>query len=48
MNEDARVNPGYAAGQMAKALVTALAHEDAATRRRAEERPAAGSASSRG
>ncbi|MCP9979147.1 transcriptional regulator [Actinomadura madurae] len=38
MNEDARVNPGYAAGQMAKALVTALAHEDAATRRRAEER----------
>ncbi|MEO3827400.1 transcriptional regulator [Actinomadura sp. B10D3] len=32
------MNPGYAADQMAKALVTALAHEDAATRRRAEER----------
>ncbi|WP_433473786.1 transcriptional regulator [Spirillospora sp. CA-142024] len=38
MNEELRANPGYAAGQMAKALVTALTHEDDETRRRAEER----------
>lgn len=38
MNEKTQANPGYAEGQMAKAFVTALAHEDPATRRRAEER----------
>lgn len=38
MDEDLRANPGYAAGQLAKALVTARSHEDAKTRRRAEER----------
>ncbi|SEG77185.1 hypothetical protein SAMN04489712_111260 [Thermomonospora echinospora] len=40
MSEDAQVqaSPGYAVGQMAKAFVTALTHEDGDTRRRAEER----------
>lgn len=38
MDEDLRANPGYAAGQLAKALVTARSHEDAETRRRAEDR----------
>ncbi|MDI2132737.1 hypothetical protein [Yinghuangia seranimata] len=41
MNENlaqVRANPGYAYGQLAKAFVTASDHEDAATRRRAEER----------
>ncbi|QFG21503.1 hypothetical protein [Actinomadura sp. WMMB 499] len=37
MNE-VQANPGYAAGQMARAFTTAMSHEDAATRRRAEER----------
>ncbi|MBM2618537.1 hypothetical protein JIG36_23555 [Actinoplanes sp. LDG1-06] len=32
------MNPGYAAGELAKALATASAHEDEATRRRADER----------
>ncbi|GGV01022.1 hypothetical protein GCM10010182_18070 [Actinomadura cremea] len=32
------MNPGYAAGQMARAFTTAMSHEDAGTRRRAEER----------
>ncbi|MGR7002264.1 hypothetical protein ACU686_36655 [Yinghuangia aomiensis] len=31
-------NPGYADWQLAKAFVTAASHEDAATRRRADER----------
>ncbi|MEU5987486.1 transcriptional regulator [Spirillospora sp. NPDC047418] len=38
MDEDLRANPGYAAGQLAKALVTARSHEDAEMRRRAEDR----------
>jgi hypothetical protein len=40
MDDDAQIqaNPGYAVGQMAKAFVTALTHEDDDTRRRAEER----------
>ncbi|WP_245974493.1 transcriptional regulator [Thermomonospora umbrina] len=33
-----QANPAYAAGQMAKAFVTAGVHEDEATRRRAEKR----------
>ncbi|MEV5824770.1 transcriptional regulator [Spirillospora sp. NPDC052242] len=37
MNE-VQANPGYAAGQMAKAFTTAMTHEDADVRRRAEER----------
>ncbi|MFD0899575.1 transcriptional regulator [Actinomadura sediminis] len=37
MNE-VQANPGYAAGQMARAFTTALSHEDADARRRAEER----------
>lgn len=38
MNEDVQANPGYAAGQMAKAFATALTHESAETRERAEKR----------
>ncbi|TMR33763.1 hypothetical protein [Actinomadura geliboluensis] len=38
MDEELRANPGYAAGQLTKALVTARSHEDAETRRRAGER----------
>ena len=43
MNDDAdqqhlTANPGYAQGQLAKAFTTALTHEDADTRRRAEGR----------
>ncbi|QKW38345.1 hypothetical protein HUT06_33645 [Actinomadura sp. NAK00032] len=38
MDEELRANPGYAAGQLAKALATARSHEDAETRRRAEAR----------
>ncbi|MFG2244807.1 transcriptional regulator [Spirillospora sp. NPDC048823] len=38
MDEKVQANPGYAAGQMAKAFVTALTHEDPETRVRAEER----------
>ena len=40
MGEDdpIRVNPGYAAGQLANALKTAQEHDDAATRERAEGR----------
>ncbi|WP_119726710.1 hypothetical protein [Thermomonospora amylolytica] len=40
MSDDAQlqVGPGYARTQVAKALVTAASHEDADTRRRAEER----------
>ncbi|MEV6508054.1 hypothetical protein AB0M61_18310 [Streptomyces sp. NPDC051642] len=43
MNDDAdqqhlTANPGYAQGQLAKAFATALTHEDADTRRRAESR----------
>ena len=43
MNDDAdqqhlTANPGYAQGQLAKAFTTALTHEDADTRRRAESR----------
>ncbi|MGW7264553.1 hypothetical protein [Streptomyces sp. NPDC054842] len=34
----AEVNPGYASGQLARALSTALTHEDPDTRRRAGER----------
>ncbi|WP_246006891.1 transcriptional regulator [Actinomadura pelletieri] len=32
------MNPAYAGGQLAKALVTAMDHEDSATRKRAEQR----------
>ncbi|OQD53289.1 hypothetical protein BM536_027665 [Streptomyces phaeoluteigriseus] len=44
MNHDAdqqhlvEANPGYASGQLAKALTTALTHQDPETRRRAEAR----------
>lgn len=48
MNDDAdqqhpapatpQTNPGYAAGQLAKALTTALTHDDPDTRNRAAER----------
>ncbi|MFJ8111184.1 hypothetical protein [Streptomyces sp. NPDC096132] len=44
MNSDAdqqhlaHANPGYASGQLAKALTTALTHHDPDTRRRADER----------
>ncbi|WP_030171427.1 hypothetical protein [Spirillospora albida] len=38
MDDKTQANPAYAEGQMAKAFVTALAHEDAPARRRAEER----------
>ncbi|MGH1553263.1 hypothetical protein ACRAWF_18795 [Streptomyces sp. L7] len=40
--------PGYALGQLAKAFTTALTHEDADTRRRAEGRARAGVPCSRG
>ncbi|MFD0852931.1 hypothetical protein ACFQ07_11875, partial [Actinomadura adrarensis] len=33
-----RANPGYAGAQLAKAFTTALTHEDADVRRRAEAR----------
>ncbi|MBE1530582.1 hypothetical protein [Actinomadura algeriensis] len=36
--DEVQVNPGYAAGQMARAFSTAMSHEDPGTRRRAEER----------
>ncbi|GAA2123543.1 transcriptional regulator [Actinomadura napierensis] len=38
MNEDVQANPGYAAGQMSRAFVTALTHESEETRRLAEMR----------
>ncbi|MCX4763505.1 hypothetical protein OG562_21560 [Streptomyces sp. NBC_01275] len=44
MNDDAdqqhpaQANPGYASGQLAKALRTALTHQDPETRRRAQQR----------
>lgn len=40
MNKDARneVSTGYPLGQLASAFLTAVTHEDAATRRRADDR----------
>jgi hypothetical protein len=37
-DNDVRVGAGYPFGQLAKAFVTALTHEDAEIRRRAEDR----------